>query len=161
MTTERQNRLAILNARVFTGNPRRPWADAVLIRGDRIETIRVVFFDGPCRSWRGVRDSSSKPSVRKTCPHASASTTGVGCIGKQFADRRARREAGPREFSASISPPVKMISVVFRSSAGRGVDAWLLALGEANFFKANFGECTATFYDKRCAATVSEDIHIL
>ena len=39
MSTERQTRLAILNARVFTGNPRRPWADAVLIRGDRIELV--------------------------------------------------------------------------------------------------------------------------
>ena len=31
--------LAIINARVWTGNPRRPWADAVLIRGDRIELV--------------------------------------------------------------------------------------------------------------------------
>ena len=31
--------VAIVNARVCTGNPRRPWADAVLIRGDRIELV--------------------------------------------------------------------------------------------------------------------------
>ena len=31
--------IAIINARIWTGNPRRPWADAVLIRGDRIELV--------------------------------------------------------------------------------------------------------------------------
>ncbi|MBA3672772.1 MAG: amidohydrolase family protein, partial [Gemmatimonadaceae bacterium] len=31
--------LAIVNARVWTGDPRRPWADAVLVRGERIETV--------------------------------------------------------------------------------------------------------------------------
>lgn len=31
--------LAIINARVWTGNPGRPWADAVLVRGDRIALV--------------------------------------------------------------------------------------------------------------------------
>ena len=31
--------LAIINARIWTGSPRRPWADAMLIRGDRIELV--------------------------------------------------------------------------------------------------------------------------
>lgn len=31
--------LAIVNARVFTGDARRPWADAVLVRGGRIEAV--------------------------------------------------------------------------------------------------------------------------
>ena len=31
--------LLIVNARVQTGDPRRPWADAVLIVGDRIEAV--------------------------------------------------------------------------------------------------------------------------
>ena len=31
--------LAIVNARVWTGDARRPWADAVLVRGERIETV--------------------------------------------------------------------------------------------------------------------------
>ena len=31
--------LAIVNARVWTGNPKRPWADAVAIRGDRIAAV--------------------------------------------------------------------------------------------------------------------------
>ena len=31
--------LAIVNARVWTGDPRRPWADAVLVRGARIEAV--------------------------------------------------------------------------------------------------------------------------
>jgi predicted amidohydrolase YtcJ len=31
--------LAIVNARVWTGDRRRPWADAVLVRGDRIEAV--------------------------------------------------------------------------------------------------------------------------
>ena len=33
------SRIAIVNARVRTGNPRRPWADAVLVRDDRIELV--------------------------------------------------------------------------------------------------------------------------
>jgi predicted amidohydrolase YtcJ len=31
--------LAIVNARVWTGDPRRPWADGVLVRGERIEAV--------------------------------------------------------------------------------------------------------------------------
>jgi predicted amidohydrolase YtcJ len=31
--------LAIVNARVWTGDPRRPWADAVLVRGEKIESV--------------------------------------------------------------------------------------------------------------------------
>ena len=31
--------LAIVNARVWTGEPTRPWADAVLVRGDRILAV--------------------------------------------------------------------------------------------------------------------------
>ena len=31
--------LAIVNARVWTGDPRRPWADAVLVRGERIDAV--------------------------------------------------------------------------------------------------------------------------
>ncbi|MFL5608575.1 MAG: amidohydrolase, partial [Gemmatimonadaceae bacterium] len=31
--------LAIVNARVWTGDPRRPWADAVLVRGDKIDAV--------------------------------------------------------------------------------------------------------------------------
>ena len=31
--------LAIVNARIWTGDRRRPWADAVLVRGDRIEAV--------------------------------------------------------------------------------------------------------------------------
>jgi predicted amidohydrolase YtcJ len=31
--------LAIVNARVWTGDRRRPWADAVLVRGERIEAV--------------------------------------------------------------------------------------------------------------------------
>ena len=31
--------LAIVNARIWTGNPKRPWAEAIAVRGDRIATI--------------------------------------------------------------------------------------------------------------------------
>jgi len=31
--------LAIVNARAWTGDPRRPWADAVLVRGERLELV--------------------------------------------------------------------------------------------------------------------------
>jgi len=31
--------LAIVNARVWTGDPRRPWADAVVVRGDRLAFV--------------------------------------------------------------------------------------------------------------------------
>jgi predicted amidohydrolase YtcJ len=31
--------LAIVNARVWTGDPRRPWADGVLVRGDHIDAV--------------------------------------------------------------------------------------------------------------------------
>ena len=31
--------LAVVNARVWTGNPRRPWADALAVRGDRLAAV--------------------------------------------------------------------------------------------------------------------------
>ncbi len=31
--------LAIVNARVWTGDPRRPWADAVAVDGDRVQAV--------------------------------------------------------------------------------------------------------------------------
>lgn len=31
--------LAVVNARVWTGDPRRPWADAIVVRGDRIAFV--------------------------------------------------------------------------------------------------------------------------
>ena len=31
--------LAIVNARVWTNDPRRPWVDAILVRGQRIEAV--------------------------------------------------------------------------------------------------------------------------
>jgi predicted amidohydrolase YtcJ len=31
--------LAIVNAKVWTGDRRRPWADAILVRGERIEIV--------------------------------------------------------------------------------------------------------------------------
>ncbi len=31
--------LAVVNARVHTGDPRRPWADAVVVRGDRLAFV--------------------------------------------------------------------------------------------------------------------------
>jgi predicted amidohydrolase YtcJ len=31
--------LAVVNARVWTGAPRRPWADAVVVRGDRLALV--------------------------------------------------------------------------------------------------------------------------
>lgn len=34
-----QSSLAVVNARVWTGDPRRPWADALLVTGDRIEVV--------------------------------------------------------------------------------------------------------------------------
>ncbi|MGZ8455709.1 MAG: amidohydrolase family protein, partial [Gemmatirosa sp.] len=31
--------LAVVNARVWTGNPRRPWADAVAVQGERLAAV--------------------------------------------------------------------------------------------------------------------------
>jgi len=31
--------LAVVNARIWTGNPQRPWADAIAVRGDRIAAV--------------------------------------------------------------------------------------------------------------------------
>ncbi len=38
-TIEPTPSLAVVNARVWTGDPRRPWADAVLVTGDRITSV--------------------------------------------------------------------------------------------------------------------------
>ncbi|MFI5243118.1 MAG: hypothetical protein ACHQRL_08925, partial [Gemmatimonadales bacterium] len=31
--------LAVVNARIWTGNPQRPWAEAIAVRGDRIAAV--------------------------------------------------------------------------------------------------------------------------
>ncbi|HEY0777365.1 MAG TPA: hypothetical protein VGD56_05295 [Gemmatirosa sp.] len=47
--------LAVVNARVWTGDPRRPWADAVVVRGDRLAFVGSAAEAG--KLVRGVPDA--------------------------------------------------------------------------------------------------------
>ncbi len=48
--------LAIVNARVWTGNPKQPWADAVAVSGDRIAAV------GSSASIQKLTDANTQAS---------------------------------------------------------------------------------------------------
>lgn len=92
--------LAVVNARVWTGDPRRPWADAVAVRGDRIAAVgssaevkkmigaeaRVVDGGGRMMVTPGFIDS-----------HVHFLSGGYGLSSVQLRDART-----PAEFTARI-----------------------------------------------------------
>jgi len=48
--------LAVLNARIWTGDPARPWADALAVSGDRIRAVgaraEIEALDQATMAWR-------------------------------------------------------------------------------------------------------------
>jgi predicted amidohydrolase YtcJ len=52
--------LAVVNVRAWTGDPRRPWADAIAVAGDRIAAV------------------GSSAEIRKLTPHAARTIDGAG-----------------------------------------------------------------------------------
>ena len=92
--------LAVVNARVWTGDPRRPWADAVAVRGDRIAAVgssaevkkmagagtRIVDGQGRMMVTPGFIDT-----------HVHFLTGGYGLASVQLRDART-----PAEFTARI-----------------------------------------------------------
>jgi predicted amidohydrolase YtcJ len=67
--------IAIVNARVWTGDPMRPWADAVLVLGD---TILAVGSSAELRKRAGADATVIDARGMMVLPHAAAGRLGAG-----------------------------------------------------------------------------------
>ena len=64
--------LAVVNARVWTGDPRRPWADALVARGDRL-----AFVGSAAEARKLTRDAPGAEVVDAGGRYVAASPPGV------------------------------------------------------------------------------------
>lgn len=67
--------IAIVNARVWTGDPNRPWADAVLVRGD---TILAVGSSAELRKRAGADATVIDARGKMVLPHTATGRLGAG-----------------------------------------------------------------------------------
>lgn len=64
--------VAVVNARVWTGDPRRPWADALVARGDR-----VLFVGSAAEARKLTRDAPDVRLIDAAGRFVAASPPGV------------------------------------------------------------------------------------
>ncbi len=64
--------LAVVNARVWTGDPRRPWADALVVRGDRL-----AFVGSAAEARKLTRAAPDAPVVDAGARYVAADPPGV------------------------------------------------------------------------------------
>lgn len=90
---------AVVNARVWTGDPRRPWADALVARGDRL-----VFVGSAAEARKLTRDVPDAAVVDAAGRYVVADPPGVlragGPAGFTYADQDpSRPPSTPRDGS--------------------------------------------------------------
>jgi predicted amidohydrolase YtcJ len=100
--------LAIVNARVWTGDPRRPWADAVLVRGERIDAVgssaEVKKRAGPTTRTLDARGMMVVPGFVDA--HVHFLDGGFALSSVQLRDARTKAEfvARIRDFARTVPP---------------------------------------------------------
>jgi predicted amidohydrolase YtcJ len=100
--------LAIVNARVWTGDPRRPWADAILVRGERIEAVgssaEVKKRAGTATKVVDARGMMVTPGFIDA--HVHFLEGGFALASVQLRDARTREEfvRRIRDFAATLTP---------------------------------------------------------
>jgi hypothetical protein len=102
--------LAIVNARVWTNDPRRPWADGVLVRGD---TILSVGSSAEVRKRAGVAATLIDAHGMMVLPLAASARLGAGMAASLLIVDRATSIASP--------PSADDETVVFSLVEGRVV----------------------------------------
>jgi predicted amidohydrolase YtcJ len=98
--------LAVVNARIWTGNPRQPWADAIAVRGDRIAAV------GSAAEVRKMTDAHSRvvdahgalmtPGFNDAHVHFTSAAIGLSSVKLRDASTPAEFIARIRAFAATL-----------------------------------------------------------
>jgi predicted amidohydrolase YtcJ len=98
--------LAVVNARIWTGNPKRPWAEAIAVRGDR---IAAVGSSAEIRKMTGASAKIIDAHGQMLVPGFNDSHVHIISAGRGLSSVKLRDAATPGEFIARIKAYAKTI----------------------------------------------------
>jgi predicted amidohydrolase YtcJ len=98
--------LAVVNARIWTGNPKRPWAEAIAVRGDR---IAAVGSSAEIRKMTGASAKVIDAHGQMLVPGFNDAHVHIISAGRGLASVKLRDARTPAEFIARIKAYAKTI----------------------------------------------------
>jgi predicted amidohydrolase YtcJ len=98
--------LAVVNARIWTGNPRRPWAEAIAVRGDR---IAAVGSSAEIRKMTGASAKIIDAHGQMLVPGFNDSHVHIISAGRGLSSVKLRDASTPAEFIARIKAYAKTV----------------------------------------------------
>jgi len=98
--------LAVVNARIWTGNPQRPWAEAIAVRGDR---IAAVGSSAEIRKLTGASARVIDAHGQMLVPGFNDSHVHIISAGRGLSSVKLRDASTPAEFIARIKAYAKTI----------------------------------------------------
>src|SRR3954463_640324 len=98
--------LAVVNARIWTGNPKRPWAEAIAVRGDR---IAAVGSSAEIRKRAGASPNVIDAHGQMLVPGFNDSHVHIISAGRGLSSVKLRDASTPAEFIARIKAYAKTI----------------------------------------------------
>lgn len=98
--------LAVVNARIWTGNPQRPWAEAIAVRGDR---IAAVGSSAEIRKMTGASARVIDAHGQMLVPGFNDSHVHIISAGRGLSSVKLRDASTPAEFIARIKAYAKTI----------------------------------------------------
>lgn len=98
--------LAVVNARIWTGNPKRPWAEAIAVRGDR---VAAVGSSAEIRKMTGAGASIIDAHGQMLVPGFNDSHVHIISAGRGLSLVKLRDASTPAEFIARVKAYAKTI----------------------------------------------------
>ena len=98
--------LAVVNARIWTGNPKRPWAEAIAVRGDRIAAVGST---AEIRKMMGTSAKVIDAHGQMLVPGFNDAHVHIISAGRGLSSVKLRDAATPAEFIARIKAYAKTI----------------------------------------------------
>ena len=98
--------LAVVNARIWTGNPKRPWAEAIAVRGD---TIAAVGSSAEIRKMTGADAKVMDAHGQMMVPGFIDSHVHIISAGRGLSSVKLRDASTPAEFIARIKAYAKTL----------------------------------------------------
>jgi predicted amidohydrolase YtcJ len=98
--------LAVVNARIWTGNPKRPWAEAIAVRGDR---IAAVGSSAEIRKMMGASARVIDAHGQMLVPGFNDAHVHIISAGRGLSSVKLRDASTPAEFIARIKAYAKTI----------------------------------------------------